>query len=98
MDEAFSNLDDLSDKETLERLESLFETNSLPPVSWYSKALRAWFRIGEFQIFEFSSKKLCKEMSNWTTTSNWMSNRNTAEDIFDDVMERTNEDQTDYVS
>ena len=33
MDEAFSNLDDLSDKETLERLESLFETNSLPPVS-----------------------------------------------------------------
>ena len=37
-------------------------------------------------------------MSNWTTTSNWMSNRNTAEDIFDDVMERTNEDQTDYVS
>lgn len=32
MDEAFSNLDDLSDKETLERLESLFET-SLPPVS-----------------------------------------------------------------
>ena len=32
MDEAFSNLDDLSDKETLERLESLFES-SLPPVS-----------------------------------------------------------------
>ena len=38
-------------------------------------------------------------MSNWTTPSNWMSNRNTTEeDIFDDVMERTHEDQTGYVS
>ena len=32
MDEAFSNLDDLSERETYERLESLFES-SLPPVS-----------------------------------------------------------------
>lgn len=32
MDEAFSSLDDQSDKEILERLESLFES-SLPPVS-----------------------------------------------------------------
>ena len=32
MDEAFSNLDDQSDKEILERLESLFDS-TLPPVS-----------------------------------------------------------------
>ena len=51
MDEAFSNLDDLSERETYERLESLFES-SLPPVSTVLQTYKI------YTVIVFTRKKI----------------------------------------